>query len=391
MIIGTQPEIHRPRSAEGIAQHLVELATRGLPAMFDQGSGLFCYSLKRTDQGLAQDGISRRYTIITLLGLHRLEESGTRSPIEIYPVLEGLLANLEWVDNIGDLGLLLWLCAVMAPKRLAEVERRIDVEGALNRYRDTKQGRTMELAWFLSGLAHWGLACPEKLNKWKDLAYETYRILGNNQGAGGFFGHGARSGSVSGRIRGWIGSFADQVYPIYAMTKLSQAYQDGAAAQRALDCGLRLCDHQGPLGQWFWHYDSAGGGIVEEYPVFSVHQHAMGPMVLFALGEAVDYDFTPWIDKGLRWINGENELAFDMENSSANLVWRCMFRPGLGRYSNPALIRGTSRKGQSRRGLKVLFECRPYELGWLLYAFAARSGYSKADVAVSEGSSTELR
>ncbi len=24
--------------------------------------------------------------------------------------------------------------------------------------------------------------------------------------------------------------------------------------------------------------------------------------------------------------------------------------------------------------LKVLFECRPYELGWLLYAFAGRDG-----------------
>jgi len=27
---------------------------------------------------------------------------------------------------------------------------------------------------------------------------------------------------------------------------------------------------------------------------------------------------------------------------------------------------------ESRHNLKVLYECRPYELGWLLYAFAPK-------------------
>jgi hypothetical protein len=391
MTNGTKPQIHGSSSVDGTAQHLVKVAVTGLLPMFDHDSRLFCHRLKRTERGLVQEGISRRYTIITLLGLHRLEESGTLSPIETQPVLEGLLANLEWVDNIGDLGLLLWLCALMAPERLAQVDRRLKIHDALFLFPDAKQRRTMELAWFLSGLAHWGLACPEVLDKLKDLALETYRVMGNNQGKGGFFGHLARNRSIGGRIRGWIGSFADQVYPVYAMTKLSQAYQDGEAAQRALNCALRLSDAQGPLGQWWWHYDSAGGGIVEEYPVFSVHQHGMGPMTLFELGEAVDHDFTPWIYKGLQWINSENELALDMEDASANVIWRCMFRPGLGRYWHTAFNLATRRKNPSRHGVKVLFECRPYELGWLLYAFSGRSGDSKVDVVDRQGYSTELR
>jgi hypothetical protein len=36
--------------------------------------------------------------------------------------------------------------------------------------------------------------------------------------------------------------------------------------------------------------------------------------------------------------------------------------------------RGAGTPYQEKKNLKVLFECRPYELGWLLYAFAARTG-----------------
>jgi hypothetical protein len=39
----------------------------------------------------------------------------------------------------------------------------------------------------------------------------------------------------------------------------------------------------------------------------------------------------------------------------------------LGRYSETV-------QHERAEDLKVLFECRPYELGWLLYAFANRIG-----------------
>src|SRR5271168_2611807 len=104
--------------------------------MFDQERQLFCYSLKKTTQGMAQEGISPRYTMMTLMGLHRLEEAGGVSPIEIDidRVLQGMLAKLDWIEDIGDLGVLLWTCAQIAPDRLAEVEGRIDLDTALLRY-----------------------------------------------------------------------------------------------------------------------------------------------------------------------------------------------------------------------------------------------------------------
>jgi hypothetical protein len=54
-------------------------------------------------------------------------------------------------------------------------------------------------------------------------------------------------------------------------------------------------------------------------------------------------------------------------------VWRCIGRTKPYRYWNLAANFITGREDQeSRNGLHVLHECRPYELGWLLYAFSNR-------------------
>jgi hypothetical protein len=359
-----------PEQIQETIHRLIGRSVAGLVPMFDREKQLFCYKLIKKPSGLVQEGISHRYTVITLMGLHRLEQSGANSPIEIKPVLDGLLANTEWVDNAGDLGLLLWLCALMAPDRLAEVARKLDVKTALTRFGDAKQGLTMQLAWFLAGLSHGSLARPDWLPEARDLAVEAYHQLIGNQGESGAFGHLSRSKSISGLVRGGVGSFADQVYPIYAMSKFASAFGDGKAKDRALDCALNICEAQGPLGQWWWHYDAATGQVVDGFPVFSVHQHGMAPMTLFALGEVIQSDFRPWIYKGLQWI-ADNELGFDMEDASANLVWRCIARPTARKYLNVAAGMFAHRDNQtSRDNLKVLFECRPYELGFLLYAFA---------------------
>ena len=111
------------------------------------------------------------------------------------------------------------------------------------------------------------------------------------------------------------------------------------------------------------------GRVVERYPVYSVHQHAMAPMALFAAQDACDADFREQIYKGLGWIGGANELQQDLKNESASVIWRCIYPPKsrsyLGRIS---VLMGKERTAE----LSILHECRPYELGWLVYAFAGR-------------------
>lgn len=367
--------VQQSTSAEASLRRLIELAYSGLVPMFDARQQLFCYRLKKTGTELVQEGISQRYTMMCLMGLHRLEQTGIRSPIEIAPVLDGLLRNTTWVNNIGDLGILLWTCSIVEPERLPLLEKQFDVLNAFSRYRHAKQWRTMELAWFLTGLSYWAWARPEKLPGLKELSFRTFTILKKNQGHYGYFGHLATDGSIMGLLRGRIGSFADQVYPIYGMTKFWEVFGEPTARESALNCARAICQAQGPLGQWWWHYDSLSGQVVDGYPVFSVHQHAMAPMALLALGEATQSNFTPWIFNGLHWINSRNELNFEMEDASARLVWRCIFNSSLAPQKKVKALFGLRNYGdpqETPKNLRVRFECRPYELGWLLYAFAGR-------------------
>src|SRR5262249_44146005 len=75
---------------------LVDFAAQGLPQMVDPTSQLFCHRLKKTETGVEREGVSPRYSMMTLLGLHRLEASGRRSPVDIQKMLEVLLRDLKW-------------------------------------------------------------------------------------------------------------------------------------------------------------------------------------------------------------------------------------------------------------------------------------------------------
>jgi hypothetical protein len=352
------------QNAQTTVQHLVKRAVAGLPQMIDERSGLFCFKVKRNTQaGLVQEGLSPRYTAMTLMGLRRLEKSGTRSPIETNAIFEGMMKNLDWIENVGDLGLVFWLTAQLAPRRLDDLEQRLQLKSALARFQDKRNGVTMHLAWLLTGICYSAQATGNT-TRLKEVAYETYKLLIQNQGKDGYFRHMAANGTLKANVRGWMGSFADQVYPIYAMTQFFKTFSDESALDRARQTAHAICQAQGPLGQWWWHYDARNGKVFEQYPVFSVHQHGMAPMTLLPLGKAAGIDFQPWINKGLEWIDQHNELSVNMEDDGTNVIWRCIRQSRVRRVSE-ALF-GAPGNSQPA-GLSVLHECRPYELGWLLY------------------------
>jgi hypothetical protein len=353
---------------EAQVSRLIELAIRGLDPMFDPKEGLFCHRLKRTPEGMIREGISERYTIMTLLGLLRTQAAGLHAPFDIRVMVDQLLGDTEWVDNIGDLGLLLWLCAFTAAEDLERFYRKFELDRIFEQFPDGRRRPTMELSWLLTGLAH--AACtdvkpPSGLTR---LANEAYQLLIENQGGHGIFGHLGRRSSLAGMVRGRVGSFADQVYPIYSMAHFGRVYRVKEAGERAVRCAEAICNLQGPMGQWWWHYDSETGRVVEQYPVYSVHQHAMGPMALFALQDTFDADFSPNIYKGLDWIKGANELHHNLEDPATGIVWRCIRPSATSSYTSR--IRTLLGREQNLGAMEVLFECRPYELGWLLYAFA---------------------
>lgn len=356
-------------------ERLIDLSIKGLAPMFVPGSGQFCYRLVKASDNLRQEGLSPRYTAMTLLGLWEFEKAGGKSPFPITTLLDKLLENREWSASGGDFGLLLWVTAVCSPEKLPPLLNRLVAEDFFSRHADLGQGRTMELAWLLTGLSHAAFVLQTRGPDVSDLANKTYKLLVKNQGEGGFFGHLNTSMGSAGKLRGWLGSFADQVYPILAFTRFSEAFKQPEALERALSCGLGICRVQGPLGQWWWHYDSRAGRVADMYPVFSVHQEAMAPMALFALAESTGRSFDEAIYRGLEWIGGANELNTDMRDFTHNLIWRRIHPvPEFSMKVDVALSHLRVYRNASHRKMGILHECRPYELGWLLYAFSGRSG-----------------
>jgi hypothetical protein len=352
-------------------QELLASSAAGLVQMFDSQRHLFCTKMIRTEQGMAQEGISPRYTMITLMGLHRLERAGQPSPIAIAPSFETLFSDSSWINNAGDLGLLLWLCALVSPDRIFEFFTRHDLNAALEKFADAREHRTMELSWILSGLAHAVHAEKGLREKLSPLASKLYATIRENRESHAIFGHQTNSGGLKGRLRGRLGSFADQVYPIYAFAWAHRAFGFGGALDASIACAETICAAQGARGQWWWHYDAKSDHAVGKYPVYSVHQHGMAPLALFAVADAGGKDFSRELYLGLEWIYGANELNQDMRDASTKVVWRCIRPAKSRRYLDQARAM-LSLSTQTPRDLHILHECWPYELGWLLYAFAGR-------------------
>ncbi len=378
MRANTLDQLGQENTLEQSVAELCELAASGLVEMFDPERQLFCHAYTRTQTGMRRQGLSHRYTMMTLLGLHSYERSGRRLPLAIAPIFDALIRDTNWIASTGDLGLLLWTCAELVPDRLPEIYKKFRASEALNRFPDGQQGCTMEVAWYLTGLATcWRIGYSDLPQQAEQIA-GARQILLSNCGRSGIYGHLARPGSLKGHIRRGIGSFADQVYPTIALARLSQVLNDPDARERAQRTATTMCQLQAPLGEWPWHYDSGSGRVVSRYPVYSVHQHAMAPMMLFATAEATGCDFNGAIYKGLAWINGNNELHRDFIEPSLNLVWRCIYLRPRNAYVDAAQRYLGIRDGVAAAQPQIRYECRPYELGWLLYAFAERHGARQA-------------
>lgn len=337
--------------------------------MFDPEEQLFCFRLKHTPKGLVRQGLSPQRTAIALMGLHCLEERGGTSPIRVQPAFERLLARRGWIQDIGDVALLLWSCALIQPERVYKLADRFDLRMSVRRSPGVRRGCTLQLSWLLSALSHICLAGQDRLKDFKPLAVETYERLIRNQRDEGLFTSYVSNKSLQGVLAGDTGDFADQVFSIYAFTRFAQAFGNTKAVEKALDCALTICDQQGADGQWWSRYDASNGRLVNRFPVFSMHQCGTAPMALWVLGDAAGADFSPWVHKGLEWLS-DNELGCEMHDIEKDLIWSRISVSSFRRHTNATLGYLLRRQQQELRSdLKIEYECGPHELGWLIYAF----------------------
>jgi hypothetical protein len=377
--------VRSPEARDRVDQ-LVALALRGLQRMY-VGAGAFVQTVRgiETDGSRVPrpEGDSLRYAAIVALGLSRVDEEAQRGVLkgrtaaDLAAISRGRVAGSP---DIGAVALGAWAAAEVAGVYAPELFSDMDELMASG-----QPVETVACSWILmAALAARALGPTSAL---ADLA--AHRLLAA-QAPTGLFPH-LLPPQARGRHRAHVGCFADQVYPIQALARLYASDGEPRVLEAAEACARSICDLQGEAGQWWWHYDTRDGSVVEGYPVYSVHQHAMGPMALFELREAGGRDRLWPILRGLNWIDERPESTELLVSEHDALVWRKIGRrePTKAVRSISAMTTGL-KSGWHLPGLDIVFppdridyECRPYELGWLLYAW--KSPGAAANASTSPG------
>jgi hypothetical protein len=363
-----------PPSAE-LVRHLLRLAVPMLTQSYVAGEFAFTLRAARRPRSvggsgerwqLRPEGTSLRYGVIAALGLMRLPAQVSRAVLggdDCHDLLGRLAKRLDDTTSRGDVALLCW---ALAEAGHSELPHALDRLWQLERRRDPFD--VVSAAWVVTAL----VAARALTDVEQHLAVARARLLGARREV---FPH--VIGATSPAYRCHVGSFADQVYPVQALARLHGSADDPRALAVAEQVAAVICRDQGAAGQWWWHYDSRTGDVVEGYPVYSVHQHAMAPMALLDLAEAGGQGHTDAICRGLRWLARPPETSADLIPGEPPVIWRKVAR------GDPAkLVRGLRaaatrlRPGTRLSALDLAFrpgtidhECRPYELGWLLHAW----------------------
>jgi hypothetical protein len=353
-----------PTTSPREAEQLVAPALAALPRML-LPSGLFCWEVVEGEP--APRGESIRYTLIVLLGLLRAQQAGLSVSIEPERLRQAIDAALGRPEvTPGDYGLRLW---VESRADTGASERIIgSLADSLSSHGGLAAREGLELAWIVTGLALTAGASDAGRTL---LAQALDQLIDANQAPSGLFRHFGESG-----FRRRFPNFATEIYSVLALTLVARQGLDERALPAARAGADHLLELQLPDGGWPWLYDAERGVVVERYEVYSVHQHGMAPMTLFELSEVSgDERYRAAAHRGVPWLFGSNELGVDMAPLDQGLTYRSIRRKRpldrLWLYANTGLAAGLGRgrKGPARM-LEINRTCRPYELGWLVEAWA---------------------
>lgn len=366
---------------------LVDRSCRALPTMFRSDRDEFVQTVRRdatASNGLRPEGNNLRYAAVVALGTAWLDLEQQRhvlAGVQAADLTATVAARGVAAADLGGAALAAWAAA----------EVRHEAPGALfdrliREIKGSTTHPTVVYAWMLTALL-----AARHLGDFGAVAEQAAERLLAAPGDSGLFPH-ALPPETLGRLRSHVGSFADQVYPLQALARYHVATGDRRALDAANRTAARIVELQGAAGQWWWHYDVRTGNVVEGYPVYSVHQHAMGPMVLFDLHEAGGDDHSAAISSGVSWLYKHPETREQLLDDRTGVIWRKVGRREPRKAVRSARSVTTAFRPAMRLPLldrvfppgRVDYECRPYELGWLLYAWLA-SGVAAGGLPPSGG------
>ncbi len=326
-------------------------------------SGLFAYELARGAS--TPTGRSIRYTVMTEIGLRRASSAGIEHPFDLERIRDATLVETGSPElRPGDFGLLLWADSLSPGGRADELEKLLRDSLAEHGGPAAREG--MEVAWIVQGLALAG--------RHGDLLDEALGVLleANAAPSGLLYHYGP------GNRRRRFPNFATQIYGVLALAtavRLGLDDRAGPAARRLAD---RLIELQLADGGWPWLFDADRGTVVERYEVYSVHQHGMAPMALLELAQVTgEPRYAEAASRGVTWLHGRNDLGIEFADQSQRMIYRSIRRRRpLDRAAIAVNLAGSAVAGRpvlrGPLGLELYAVGRPYELGWLLEAWAGR-------------------
>lgn len=350
---------------------LCETAKIGLNAFYPKSSDEMPYS---TDDNWGLSGDSIRYAAISQIGIVewlKTYPEDTECLPDLWPKISD---NFQRITHIGDFALVLWAAIVSKADNY-----QLCANGLVDSWKTQADScNAVELGWIVQACT---LAIKERADmesSLQPLIDETRKRLGMLfEPKANLFRRHDRKGFARAFSRR-VACFADQVYPILALSTYGDCFDDTQSVDIATRTVAKICELQGTLGQWWWHYDTHRGTVCEEYPVFSVHQDAMAPMAILASDRLSGHDHSEEIELGMRWLFEKNELDKNMVLNESGIVLRDIEKrePEKASRNLRALLCVSGLRplhylaGKCYTGFHVNYECRPYHLGWILYAWA---------------------
>ena len=355
---------------------LIDKACGLLEQMYDPDSGLFSYSARIVGSECVNDFShpkKQRYTINTLAGLWKLRELGNggwnfENSLEDY-----LRCQFDNVTDPGDKGLLLYVLALSEhPAAASQFEKVKTLVATDDRF---SAHVLQDACWLLYGL----IAFANKFDnsEAEDLAHACFRVMLRK-----YFDKNTHLPyhAVSGPRKRFV-SFGGITYFLKLLDHYASAFGSSEASELFEGGVDKIISLQGQNGEWAWFYDAVTGNVVDWYEVYSVHQEAMAMLFLLP---AHDRDFAKTegaINKSVNWLFGDNELHAQIMVDEPFFSFRSIRRRGtlqrekriLRAFGNAIL--GRSAAPAAASDLEINTECRSYEMGWTVYAWAGRDDF----------------
>jgi len=315
------------------------------------------------------------YTLNVLLGFARLADKGAGLSYDRQSVFLNACARLtELPVPVYAYGMAAWAGAELGFELPAVTGAKISELLASDQAR---------MRWSAQDLGMMTSGCLAQSRQggglWKRRAVELKSFIDKNlwdPNARLFFN------SASG-MRRRFASFATAVYASLASFQYGELYGDERAIVQGSQCVTKLLECQGPMGEWPWFYDVRTGKVVDNYPVFSVHQDGMAPAVLRHAVAHGNSDAPAALVHGFKWIFGNNSLGVSMVVPEDHLIIRAIARRQPWERQLRAFraitngVLGRSDRLVRPEDLALVSECRSYHLGWILWSFAGRRDFEE--------------